>query len=219
MEIEYSGKVKVLPEFGATSDWRHSLDDQINSRMVELASYSSWYPQLLSGGRMKLQLALSLPKKWVAVCSGKKLEETIHDDRVLTRWSSPSDTDILILASPNYRLTSVRDPGASLRYLRNADAGVLHPSGRSPNRLHIALLQRDPWRNQHSWRQHPSCLLAKTERPGESRNCEAWPHRHLRRIDTRGLRTRSEVFAFPRYCPRDRPLLVELRGRPGRLDQ
>jgi len=45
MEVEYEGRLKNLPEFNSVPGQNQWLDDQINSRMVELANYSSWYPQ------------------------------------------------------------------------------------------------------------------------------------------------------------------------------
>jgi len=114
MDIEYSGRMKVLSEFGASPDWRHSLDDQINSRMVELAGYSSWYPQFVFGQPLQLGLALSLPQNWTSICSGQKLADHVQGDRALTRWSSPTDMDILILAAPNYKVKSFREPGVNL---------------------------------------------------------------------------------------------------------
>jgi len=114
MDIEYSGRMKVLPEFGVSPDWRHSLDDQINSRMVELAGYSSWYPQFVFGQPLQLELALSLPQNWIAICSGQKLADHVQGGRELTRWSSPADMDILILGSPNYKVKSFRERGVNL---------------------------------------------------------------------------------------------------------
>jgi hypothetical protein len=93
---------------------RHSLDDQINARMVELAAYSSWYPQFVFGSPMKSELALSLPQNWISVCSGRKLDERIENGRALTHWSSAKDVDIVILASPDYKLKSIRESNISL---------------------------------------------------------------------------------------------------------
>jgi len=114
MEIEYSGRLKVLPEFGATEDMLHSMDDQVNSRMVELSPLSSWYPQFGFVQPLQVELALSLPQGWISICSGKKLEERIQDGRALTRWSSPKDTAIMILASPNYKKKSLREAGVNI---------------------------------------------------------------------------------------------------------
>ena len=114
MDIEYGGRMKVLPEFNASPDWRHSLDDQINSGMVELAGYSSWYPQFVFGEPLQVEMALSLPQNWTSICSGKKLEDHVRKGRALTRWSSPKDMDIVILAAPNYQKKSVRGSGIDL---------------------------------------------------------------------------------------------------------
>ena len=114
MQIEYGGRMKSLPEFNATSDWRHALDDQINSNMVELASYSSWYPQFGFGRPLSSEVVLSLPQGWISVCSGQQLEDRSADGRTRTRWSSPKDMDIVILASPNYKKKSLQVSGVNL---------------------------------------------------------------------------------------------------------
>jgi Peptidase family M1 domain len=104
LEIEYSGRLKEIPEFGAVPDQKQAMDDQVNSRLVELANYSSWYPQFfVFGRRIESALEVSLPKSWLAICSGKKLDEREEDGRTVTRWSSAQDTDILITAAPNFK--------------------------------------------------------------------------------------------------------------------
>ncbi len=111
MDIEYGGRLMDLPEFGAVPGQK-GLDDQINSRLVELAGYSAWYPQFVFGGEpIRLQMEVSLPQKWTAICSGEKLSEQVKEGRVITRWSSPKDLDPVIVASPNFREKSVRDSG------------------------------------------------------------------------------------------------------------
>lgn len=115
MQIEYDGKLKNLPEFGASPDWRHSLDDQINSRMVELASYSSWYPQFPFGVPLQVELEVNLPGKWVSICSGKRTDRQLQGDREITRWISSKDIDIVVLASPNYKEKSFRQSGVDVQ--------------------------------------------------------------------------------------------------------
>ncbi len=114
MDITYEGRMKVLPEFGSSPDMHHSLDDQINSRMVELAVFSSWYPQFAVGQPLKAELALSLPQNWISICSGKKLEDNIKAGRAITHWSSPKDIDIVILASPAYKLKPLHESGVDI---------------------------------------------------------------------------------------------------------
>lgn len=104
LEIEYRGKLKEIPEFGTFEDQKQAMDDQVNSRLVELATYSSWYPQFLVFGHpIETTLAVSLPKGWLAICSGEKLDDWEENGRTVTRWSSAHDTDILITAAPNYK--------------------------------------------------------------------------------------------------------------------
>jgi aminopeptidase N len=115
VNIEYEGKLKDLPEFGA-SEQPLAMDDQISSRLVELANYSSWYPQFgVFGAPIRVELEVSLPKGWTAICSGKKLEERRDDTRSITRWLSPRDTDILITAAPNFKMKSAHLPGGDLQ--------------------------------------------------------------------------------------------------------
>ncbi len=104
LAFEYGGKLKEIPEFGTFPDQKQAMDDQINSRVVQLANYSSWYPQFFTYGRpIETALEVSLPKPWIAICSGKKLDEREIDGRAVTRWSSAQDTDILITAAINYK--------------------------------------------------------------------------------------------------------------------
>jgi hypothetical protein len=114
MEIEYSGRLADIPEFGAFPDQKKAMDDQINAHLVELASHSSWYPQFPWGTPLQVQLALSLPRSWRAVCSGKKLEEQVKGRHAITRWVSPRDIDILILAAPNFRKKVARQSGIDI---------------------------------------------------------------------------------------------------------
>ncbi|HVN21616.1 MAG TPA: M1 family aminopeptidase [Dongiaceae bacterium] len=104
LEIEYGGKLKEIPEFGASDNQKQAMDDQINSRLVELANYSVWYPRFFVYGHpIETSLEVSLPKGWLAICSGKKLDDRDENGRTVTRWSSAQDTDILITAAPNYK--------------------------------------------------------------------------------------------------------------------
>jgi hypothetical protein len=93
---------------------RHSMDDQINSRMIELAAYSSWYPQFAFGQPLEAELTLSLPQNWISICSGKRIEDHVEAGRATTHWYSSHDTDIVILASPDYRLMQLKESGVSV---------------------------------------------------------------------------------------------------------
>ena len=104
LDIEYGGRLKEIPEFGTFPDQKQAMDDQINSRLIELANYSSWYPQFFVFGHpIETLLEVSLPREWIAICSGKKLDERKQDGRTVTRWASVWDTDILITAARNYK--------------------------------------------------------------------------------------------------------------------
>ena len=114
MDVEYRGRLKEMPEFGASSDQEPAMDDQVNSRMIELACYSSWYPQFVLGELVEVRMELSLPQGWTAICSGKKLDERTAAGRVVTRWFSAKDLDALIAASPSYKIKSVRESGVEI---------------------------------------------------------------------------------------------------------
>jgi len=114
VEIDYTGRLKNIPENGAVPGQRLGLDDQINERMVELASYSSWYPQFRWGQLLQSTLRLSLPQGWVSVCSGQRREERVEAGRALTLWSSTNDVDVVVLASPHYRKREVRESGVAI---------------------------------------------------------------------------------------------------------
>ena len=115
LEMEYGGRLKEIAEFGTFPDQKQAMDDQINPRLVELANYSSWYPQFFVFGRpIKIALEVSLPQGWIAVCSGKNISDRVKDGRAITQWFSPNDTDILIAASPNYKRQVVYLQGAEL---------------------------------------------------------------------------------------------------------
>ncbi len=106
---------EIAAEFGTFPDQKQAMDDQINPRLVELANYSSWYPQFFVFGRpIKIALEVSLPQGWIAVCSGKNISDRVKDGRAITQWFSPNDTDILIAASPNYKRQVVYLQGAEL---------------------------------------------------------------------------------------------------------
>lgn len=114
LDIEYGGRLKSLPEFGASSGQEPAMDDQVNSRMVELACYSSWYPQFVLGEPIEVRMEVSLPQGWIAICSGKKLDEQVAAGRVVTRWFSAKDLDPLIAAAPNYKKISTRESGVEI---------------------------------------------------------------------------------------------------------
>jgi len=107
MVIRYLGKLKDIPEFGSFENQKLGLDDQINSRMVELACYSCWYPFFEFGLRFDVDLELTLPSDWECVCSGKNVNTWKDSKNVITRWTSRDDTDIVIVASPELRRRTI----------------------------------------------------------------------------------------------------------------
>ena len=112
LDIEYDGRLKHIPEWGSLPDQKEAMDDQVNARLVQLASYSSWYPQVFAFGHpFRIGMEVSLPQGWTAVCSGAKTDARVQDGRAVTQWASPRDFDILIVAAPDFRLKTVQSAG------------------------------------------------------------------------------------------------------------
>ncbi|MCP4898194.1 MAG: M1 family metallopeptidase [bacterium] len=112
--FSYSGALKQLPEFGteAATELGYGLDDAINPRRVELASYSSWYPQIAEyGTRLEFDLAVSFPKVWTVVANGEVLERTGSKDQLRTRWHASGALDIVVVASPAFKVTRISEQG------------------------------------------------------------------------------------------------------------
>jgi len=114
MEMTYHGKLKNIPEFGTHKNQKLALDDQVNSRMIELASYSCWYPLFTFGNRFDIHLELSLPENWNCVCSGEEIKTQKNGERMFSHWSSVDDTDIVIVASPQLKLKSYQGDGINI---------------------------------------------------------------------------------------------------------
>lgn len=106
--IRYDGVLEHLPEWGSMPGQAVAMDDQINTNLVQLASYSSWYPQFFPMGHaLSYDLEVSLPKGWTTVSAGVK-SDVERAGRAVTRWSSPSNIDIVIDASPAYQVVTGR---------------------------------------------------------------------------------------------------------------
>jgi hypothetical protein len=114
MDIAYEGRLKKLPEFGAAPEGKPAMDDRVNPHLVQLAAYSSWYPQFEPAGAIRSEFEVSLPTRWIAICSGRKQSERAMQGRAISRWSSPRDTDILIVASPDFKKKSFRQAGVNV---------------------------------------------------------------------------------------------------------
>ena len=115
MEIEYAGRLKKLPEFGAVPFGTPAMDDQINAHLVDLSGFSSWYPQFSFGGaKVAADFEVSLPQGWIAMGSGQKLAERVSAGRSITRWFSPKDLDLMIVASPDFKKKAFRQAGVDI---------------------------------------------------------------------------------------------------------
>ena len=60
------------------------------------------------------EFQVSLPQGWIAIGSGKKLEERVNAGRSITHWFSPKDLDLLIVASPDFQKKSFRQSGVDI---------------------------------------------------------------------------------------------------------
>jgi hypothetical protein len=113
--LVYRGRMEKVPEWGMSNDQQRGMDDQVNMRLVELASYSSWYPRFFAFGRtLAIEMEVSLPKGWTAVSAGAMREVPARDGRAVTHWKSPRNIDIVISAAPNFRKTEGRAAQAAI---------------------------------------------------------------------------------------------------------
>lgn len=107
MDIAYDGKLEQLPEWGSGPGL--AMDDQVNGRLVQLASYSSWYPQFGAfGTHFQSDLEISVPQGWTAVSGGAKREMPVRSGRIVTHWSVADNFDLVVTAAPNFRVVTRR---------------------------------------------------------------------------------------------------------------
>jgi hypothetical protein len=115
MDIAYDGKLETLPEWGASPDRKTlAMDDQINSRMVQLASYSAWYPAFAPFGRhFQTEMEISLPQGWTAVSGGAK-RDVPSKGRAVTHWSVADNFDLAFAAAPNFKIVKTNSSGVNI---------------------------------------------------------------------------------------------------------
>jgi len=101
--VRYGGALKSLPQWGKQKRGKPSMDDAIGPKRVELAIYSAWYPQWPSARGFSLDLEVILPADWKLVASGNHESSRIQTNSLYSRWVSKSDSDIVVLASPDFR--------------------------------------------------------------------------------------------------------------------
>lgn len=115
LSIAYKGKLEQLPEWGSAPDQKWAMDDQVNARLVQLANYSSWYPQFGPFGcHFRSDLEVSLPKGWTAVSGGAKRDIPSSSGRSVTRWSVPDNFDLVVSAAPNFQIVARRAGGTRI---------------------------------------------------------------------------------------------------------
>jgi aminopeptidase N len=118
--------ISFLQYFGAI---RIVLNLSVNPRLVQLASYSSWYPQFGAfGSHFRSDLEISVPQGWTAVSGGAKRDVVAHGVRTVTHWSVADNFDLVISAAPNFRVTERRagDMAIEIYHTQMPDAVVAH---------------------------------------------------------------------------------------------
>ncbi|MDK2952096.1 MAG: aminopeptidase [Kosmotogales bacterium] len=104
MRIYYSGKLVCIPEFDEESK-ELFLDDRINEQRIELASYSTWYPQFSEFGKSFIyDIVLNIPSDFKTVSQGKLIMERTFNNKVIKRWQCENASDIVILGSKNFKV-------------------------------------------------------------------------------------------------------------------
>ena len=111
IEMSYHGVLRHFPEWASQPDQKVGLDDQIGPGLVELASYSNWYPSFGWGHRFDAVLDISLPSGWTAVALGQPDAPTAVGARSVSRWHAPAVEDIVVLAAPNFHKLEVKSAG------------------------------------------------------------------------------------------------------------
>ncbi len=104
--VNYHGSLKDIPEF-KDMDQEIGLDDRIEPDHIELASYSRWYPGFDYGNKFDLDLTLDIPGRLKTICSGYKIASKENDGRRIEDWTSEKDTDVVIVASPDFKRKTV----------------------------------------------------------------------------------------------------------------
>jgi aminopeptidase N len=117
MELVYGGSLTPLPQHGTeeAASVGRALDDSVSTRRVELTYYSAWYPQFAEfGARFATDLAVTAPAGWIIVCTGEPVYTSTADGRVRSRWRASHANDLIILATPNFRLDRVDQGDAAV---------------------------------------------------------------------------------------------------------
>ncbi len=103
IRINYSGQLLYFPEFGEI-DSELFLDDRINELRIELASYSSWYPQFCDFGQLfSYDIVLYVSPDYKMVAQGDKITEKIFNNKSITRWKCDITMDIVVLGSRDFK--------------------------------------------------------------------------------------------------------------------
>jgi hypothetical protein len=92
MRIEYSG---IVPD---------TIDDvnMVNANLVELASYSYWFPRFKDNSTFSFQLSADLPKEFIPLTNGIPVSQKKGKSRNITVWESLNpDFDIAFVAAPD----------------------------------------------------------------------------------------------------------------------
>jgi len=104
MGIYYLGKLVCIPEFDEKSR-ELFLDDRINEQRIELASYSTWYPQFSEFGKsFTYDIVLNIPNDYKTVSQGKLVMDRTFNKKVVKRWQCENASDIVIIGSKNFKV-------------------------------------------------------------------------------------------------------------------
>jgi hypothetical protein len=117
LEVAYGGRLAPLPQFGSDEavELGQALDDTISPERVELAYYSSWYPQFGALGPLfSSDLAITVPEEWVTVATGERTEDTVDGGNRRTVWRATRASDLVVVASPELKRESITLAGASV---------------------------------------------------------------------------------------------------------
>ena len=108
--FEYSGKLNAesLPPI-------ISSVNMINSKMVELAFYVTWYPRAKNSNAFNFELQLDIPSNFSAVTNASLENEKTENGRTITTWESffPG-ADVAILAAPGLQKSIMEKNGTTV---------------------------------------------------------------------------------------------------------
>jgi hypothetical protein len=108
--FEYAGRIK--PE---SFPRIISVVNMIDSNLVELATYVSWFPRSKSGTPFDFRMNVDLPSNFIAVANGALRTEKREGDRRISEWESfAPGWDIALVAAPHLKKSHVARDGVTV---------------------------------------------------------------------------------------------------------